>query len=294
MSNLIEIKKRMASISSTIKVTKVMQMIATAKIAKIKQLIPIADRYNESANRVVSEYLKNTENITDSKKYFAKQPDAKNRTLIIAWSSDKGTCGGINTSIFKELTNINKNYMHQGQDFVVLPIGKKISKWLDANADKLGIKVCKLEKTPDAENGNSADIALAVTKILELYKSGEVNEVRFLYNKFKNIITCNVAYEVLLPLDKKLFNLADVEYTNIIESDKTMDAIIEFFVSTKFYSVFVSNLASIISSRMNAMDNATKNGQEIIDELKITYNKSRQAGITAELSDIVSGAGAIE
>lgn len=284
----------MASISSTIKVTKVMQMIATAKIAKIKQLIPVVERYDKNANSVVCEYLKNTENVTDSEKYFSKQISAKNKKLIVVLSSDKGTCGGINTAIFKELTNINKHYSNQGQEFVVLPIGKKISKWLDMNADKFGIKVCKLDKMPDAETGNSADIALSVAKIIELYNSGEVNEVRFLYNKFKNIITCNVANEILLPLDKKLFDTDNVEYTNISESENTMSAIIEFFVSTRFYGVFISNLASIISSRMNAMDNATKNGQEIIDELKITYNKSRQAGITAELSDIVSGAGAIE
>ena len=293
MSNLIEIKKRMASISSTIKVTKVMQMIATAKIAKIKQLIPIVDRYNKNANSVVCEYLKNTENVSDSEKYFARSVDAKNKKLFVVLSSDKGTCGGINTAIFKELTNINKNYSNQGQDYLVLPIGKKVSKWLDTNADKLGIKVCRIDKIPDAETGNSTDIAVAVSKIIELYNKGEVDEVHFLYNKFKNIITCNVANEILLPLDKKQFDLTNVEYTNITESENTMSAIIEFFVSTKFYGVFVSNLASIVSSRMNAMDNATKNGQEIIDELRITYNKSRQAGITAELSDIVSGAGAI-
>jgi len=95
--------------------------------------------------------------------------------------------------------------------------------------------------------------------------------------------------EQILPIQNVAQDSSKSEFINIDETDSMPQAMIEFYIRTKIYNIYVSNIASIVSSRMNAMDNATKNGQEIIDDLKIKYNKSRQAGITAELSDIVSG-----
>lgn len=292
MASLVEIKKRIDSISSTIKVTKVMQMIATAKIAKIKQMIGVAERYENYANDVLGLFLKNTENIGTVKQFF--EVNRKNSdVLFLMFSSDKGTCGSINTNIFKETTILVNEYKRNGRNITILPIGKRAVKFLQLHAEKLGVNTYKTEHTLDAEYCNSEFVEQIVKSVLGDYISGKYTEIDILYHKFKNIITCVAEKKQLLPIDKSLIDYERFGFINIDEMESTAPSIIEYFIRTKIYSSYVSNIASIVSSRMNAMDNATKNGQEIINELRIQYNKSRQSRITSELSDIVSGFEAI-
>ena len=180
-------------------------------------------------------------------------------------------------------------YKKNGNTVEVLPVGKKAVKWVQTNCEKLGFKVYKQDAYADAEYCDAKIVGGAVNTILAAYSSGEFSEVSILSHKFKNIITCNAVKEQILPIQNVAQDSSKSEFINIDETDSMPQAMIEFYIRTKIYNIYVSNIASIVSSRMNAMDNATKNGQEIIDDLKIKYNKSRQAGITAELSDIVSG-----
>lgn len=300
MGNLVEIKKRIESVSSTIKVTKVMHMIATAKIAKVKQIINVVDRYNDYANEILSLYLKNTEYKNDIRKFFEINKQAQQSVLLLVFSSDKGTCGSINTNIFKEMSNYIKEYQEQNKKITILPIGKKAVKYLQSNYKKLGVEIYKLEQYPDAEYCNGEMVSNIMNDILTSYNNFKYNEVSVISHKYKNIITCYVEKKQLLPVLKednnKKKNKEDVEkdvFINIEECDKMPSSIIEYYIRTKLYNLYVLNIASIISSRMNAMDNATKNGQDIINDLKIQYNKGRQAHITSELSDIVSGFEAI-
>ena len=299
MSNLVEIKKRIASITSTIKVTKVMQMIATAKVAKIKQMMVASDRYTDIANDVLSKYCRYTQNVNEMERFFDKkrvnnEKKSKN-ILLVLLSSDKGTCGSINTNIFKEFSMLVKQHLDGGDKVFVCPIGKKAVKFLGTHGDKMSVSLFS-DITNDAENCNSNAINEVVTKMVNAYVDNEIDEIYFVYHKFKNIITCNAVCEKILPLSKEVLtknNTKDEGFVNIYEVDDTSTSIVNFFVRTLLYGAYVSNLASIVSSRMNAMDNATKNGQEIIDDLRIKYNKGRQSGITSELSDIVSGFEAI-
>lgn len=292
MSNLVEIKKRISSITSTIKVTKVMQMIATAKIAKIKQLIPTSEKYNNYANNILSEYIKHALDASKIEKYYTENANNKN-ILFILMSSDKGTCGSINTTIFKEITSLVHTYKQKDYNITILPIGKKATKWLENNNDKLKITVCQMPQLVEAENCNSSLINAVVSRIVHEYDATTFGEICLVYHKFKNIITFNSICERLLPIDKTCVKPETAKFTNIEETPELLPTIIEFFVRTKLYNAYISNMSSIVASRMNAMDNATKNGQEIIDDLRIKYNKGRQAAITAELSDIVSGFEAI-
>lgn len=287
MSNLIAIRKRINSIASTIRVTKVMQMIATAKIAKIKQMMTVVERYGEETDAILRKYMSNTAMPGELKKYFSGFSMKKN-VLLLLFSSDKGTCGSINTNIFKEAMHEIAEYKKNNNTVEVLPFGKKAVKWAQTNCEKLGFKVYKQDAYADAEYCDAKIVGSAVNTILEAYSSGEFSEVSILSHKFKNIITCNAIKEQILPIQNTVDRNKN-EFINIDETDSMPQAMIEFYIRTKIYNIYVSNIASIVSSRMNAMDNATKNGQEIIDDLKIKYNKSRQAGITAELSDIVSG-----
>ena len=288
MSNLIAIRKRINSIASTIRVTKVMQMIATAKIAKIKQMMTVVGRYGEETDAILQKYMHNTTMPGELKKYFSGFSKKKN-VLLLLFSSDKGTCGSINTNIFKEAMHEIAEYKKNGNTVEVLPVGKKAVKWVQTNCEKLGFKVYKQGAYADAEYCDAKIVGGAVNTILAAYSSGEFSEVSILSHKFKNIITCNAVKEQILPIQNVAQDSSKSEFINIDETDSMPQAMIEFYIRTKIYNIYVSNIASIVSSRMNAMDNATKNGQEIIDDLKIKYNKSRQAGITAELSDIVSG-----
>ena len=288
MSNLVEIKKRIESISSTIKVTKVMKMIATAKIAKIKPMMVVVNRYNDDADKVLAMFMKNTENKSSVKSYF--EANGSNNVLLLLLSSDKGTCGSINTNVFKDFANEVKQYQANGKKVSVLPIGKKAVKYIQTNIKKLGVELFS-NKEIDAEYCNGELIGDVVNQILSAYDDNKFEEVSIISHKFKNIITCFVEKQQLLPA--KQVNVDDAEFINVLEDTNTISSIMEYYVRTKIYNAYVSNIASIVSSRMNAMDNATKNGQEIIDNLRIQYNKGRQAHITSELSDIVSGFEAI-
>lgn len=298
MSNLVEIKKRIASITSTIKVTKVMQMIATAKVAKIKQMIVTSNRYTDIANDMLAKYCKYTQNVNEIERFFDKKrgnnEKKSKKILLVLLSSDKGTCGSINTNIFKEFSILVKQHLDGGNEVFVCPIGKKAVKFLETHGDKMAVSVFS-DITNDAENCNPNAINEVVTQMVNAYVNDEIDEICFVYHKFKNIITCNAVCERILPLSKEMLanNTKDEGFVNIYEVDNTPTSIVNFFVRTLLYGAYVSNLASIVSSRMNAMDNATKNGQEIIDDLRIKYNKGRQSGITSELSDIVSGFEAI-
>lgn len=307
MSNLIEIKKRMESIASTIKVTKVMQMIATAKIAKIKPMIVVVDRYEQSANEVLGLYLKNSTNTNEIEKFFEKTTDGKKsnnekkqkkeqnkKVLLLMFASDKGTCGSINTNIYKFTIEKVKEYQKDNCDITILPIGKRAVKWVKSNAEKLSFKIYSQDNfVADAEYCNGEVVGKITKNIVSNFKNEEFDEIKVLYHKYKNIITCFTDELQILPISKDTIKLENIGFTNIDESENTINAMIDFFVRTKIYNSYVSNIASIVSSRMNAMDNATKNGQELIDELRIKYNKTRQASITAELSDIVSGSEAL-
>lgn len=297
MSSLVEIKKRIVSITSTIKVTKVMQMIATAKIVKIKQMISCADKYNSLVNSILAEYIKNTGDKNKINFFFEKKNETKERkkVLLFLMSSDKGTCGSINTNIFKEFNSIIKQYHENKCEINVCPIGKKAKKYLESHSAKLDINIFSNSNTVAESYDNKEEIAMLINNSIEKYKNGNFDAIYFVYHKFKNIITCNAVCEQVLPLIKNNNNFCNEndDFINIEETDDTPFRIIELFVRTKFHSAYVSNLASIVSSRMNAMDSATKNGQEIIDDLRIKYNKGRQANITSELSDIVSGFEAI-
>ena len=301
MSNLVEIKKRIASITSTIKVTKVMQMIATAKVAKIKQMIVTSNRYTDIANDMLSKYYKCTQNVNEIERFFDKKRGNNEKKckkiLLVLLSSDKGTCGAVNTNLFKEMVSILKQDKKRGCQATILPIGKKANQFILANKDKFDFSIFELGDVICAEMFNSKAIGQVVEKIIDAYDNGEFDSIEFVYQKYKNIITCYPVRQIVLPFsqDELLDNGGKKEddFINIDEADGTIRSVIEFFVKTKLQVAYVSNLASIFSSRMNAMDNATKNGQEIIDELLIKYNKGRQAHITSELSDIVSGFEAI-
>ena len=293
MSNLIEIKKRITSIESTIKVTKVMQMIATAKIAKIKHTITISDRYNKLSKSILTSYIQNTSNLDKINLFINNAKDNKKKILLILMSSDKGTCGSINTNIFKKLSFIVDEYKKYNSIIDVFAVGKKAKKYLELQAKRLNVNEILQNVDVFSENHNEKTINTAINSFIEKYNNGEYDKILFIYNKFKNIITCEPFCEQVLPLIENIENNEKENFTNISETDSICYSIISLLIKTKFYNAYVSNLASIISSRMNAMDNATKNGQEIIDDLRIKYNKSRQSNITSELSDIVSGFSAI-
>ena len=288
-----------------------MQMIATAKIAKIKPMMVVVDKYNQSANDTIALYLKNAENTNEIDAFFEHNEDKKGdnnenekskssenkvnkKVLFIMFASDKGTCGSVNTNIYKFANETIKEFQDKKCEITILPVGKRAVKWAKTNNEKMNFKIYNSgEKFEDAEYCNSEMVCKITSEIVNGFKSGEFDEINVLYHKYKNIITCYPEKIRILPISKDEIKVENADFTNIDESENTIKAMIDFFVRTKIYNCYISNIASIVSSRMNAMDNATKNGQELINDLRIKYNKTRQASITAELSDIVSGSEAL-
>lgn len=269
-----------------------MQMIATAKISKIKQIILVANRYETNANNFFNLYLKNSKFAEKLTEFTEERPVRK--VLILFLASDKGTCGAINTTINKTLINVVKNYKKDNVSISIAPIGKKAFQFIQKEATKLDFKVFT-DKQITAENYVAEDVSLLIDKVIESYKNKDFDKIEIVSHDFKNIITCNAVEKTILPLkfEEGKQNHQQEGIVNIIENQQMIDEMVKMKIKALFDKMYVSNLASIVSSRMNAMDNATKNGNEIIAELKILYNKSRQARITNELIDIVSGSEAI-
>ena len=270
-----------------------MQMIATAKISKIKQVILVANRYEENANNFFDLYLKNSKFAEKLTEFTDERPVRK--VLILFLASDKGTCGAINTTINKTLINVVKNYQKDNVSISIAPIGKKAFQFIQKETGKLDFKLF-IDSQITAENYVAEDISVLIDKVIESYRNEDFDKIEVVAHDFKNIITCNAVEKTILPLkleEGSTQNQKQEEIVNIIENQQMIDAMIKMKIKALFDKMYVSNLASIVSSRMNAMDNATKNGNEIIAELKILYNKSRQARITNELIDIVSGSEAI-
>ena len=322
MSGLIEIKKRINSIYSIIKVTKVMNMIAVSKFNKTKHIAHLANSYLKNYNTIIDNLIANVNDVNILLKNGIKIKNInvnnlinnKNKVMLLVFSSDKGFCGGINSVLFKQMIQFIKNQNANNVHVSIVLIGKKINSFFK-NSNKINIlKELKydinfnlIDKDIESESENYQNITNIGKKIFNLYTNKkEFDECYVLYSKFRNIITFETVIEKILPTERssenlKLFshksNENKVKTCNSNNSNITLennyDDILKlgmsFFFILNINNVFLSNLLSIYSSRMKAMDGATNNGNDLKKVLILKYNKTRQAIITNELCDIVTG-----
>lgn len=284
MANLKEIRGRITSISSTMQITSAMKMVSAAKLKKAQDAITMLRPYSEKLQELIQKVSTGSEG---SLSEYAQKREVK-KILYIAISSNRGLAGAFNSSVIKEL---NANYKQKGDvEIEVLTIGKKV---FDA--------VRRVRTVYDNQSSIYDSVSFeAVSKltsaVMKDFSEGIFDEVYLVYNKFINAATQEVRTEQLLPITMPEQTEEDAESDYIFEPDKQtiLETLIPKSIKTQVYKALLDSIASEHGARMTAMHKATDNANALKNELVIFYNKARQAAITNEILEIVSGAEALK
>ena len=284
MANLKEIRGRITSISSTMQITSAMKMVSAAKLKKAQDAITMLRPYSEKLQELIQKVSTGSEG---SLSEYAQKREVK-KILYIAISSNRGLAGAFNSSVIKEL---NANYKQKEDvEIEVLTIGKKV---FDA--------VRRVRTVYDNQSSIYDSVSFeAVSKltsaVMKDFSEGIFDEVYLVYNKFINAATQEVRTEQLLPITMPEQDEEDAESDYICEPDKQtiLETLIPKSIKTQVYKALLDSIASEHGARMTAMHKATDNANALKNELVIFYNKARQAAITNEILEIVSGAEALK
>ena len=283
MANLKEIRNRISSVSSTMQITSAMKMVSAAKLKKAQDAItamrPYADKLTELRQNLSATLD------ADSGSKFADQREVKN-VLIVAITSNRGLCGAFNSNIIKQASHLATNYTDKNVSIVA--IGKKAN---DALSKEYEILTNESTVFDDLTFDNVAQIA---ELLMKKFEEGSVDKIELVYNKFKNAATQIVTTEQFLPIVSGTED-ANPNQDYIFEPSKAeiVETLIPKSLKTQLFKAIRDSFASEHGERMTAMHKATDNATELRDQLKLTYNKARQAAITNEILEIVGGAEAL-
>ena len=289
MPSLKDLRNRISSVKSTKKITSAMKMVAAAKLKRAQDNAEKSRPYANKMKDIVLSLISrsNTNNLKFSKS------NNKKTVLLIVCSADRGLCGGFNGSIIKHTKNVTDTLRKNGKDFKFLFVGKKAYQSLKRLYNNLTIDLVSDFANPRIE----FDIASSIRdQVLKLFFDNEISECYLIYTKFRSAISQNVESQKLLPVEKddQLENQENtIMYDFEPNEEVILDDIIPKNIAIQIHSALLENLASEQGSRMTAMDNATRNANDMIDRLTLFYNRSRQALITKELIEIISGAEAV-
>jgi len=284
MANLKEIRNRISSVSSTMKITSAMKMVSAAKLKKAQDAITAMRPYANKLTELLQSLSATLDGDSGSK--FSNQREVK-KVLIVAINSNRGLCGGFNSNILKESVKLAKD-VYANQDVSFVAIGKKAN---DALSKNFNVISNHSDVFDDLIFNNVAEIAQT---LMDKFEKGEFDKIELVYNKFKNAATQIIMTEQFLPIvpAESETNL-NLDY--IFEPSKVeiVETLIPKSLKTQLYKAVRDSFASEHGARMTAMHKATDNATELRDELKLTYNKARQAAITNEILEIVGGAEAM-
>ena len=284
MASMRDIKRRKSSISSTQQITKAMKLVSTVKLQKAKSRAEQTNPYFNYMYKTVGSMLAKSGNINHP---YLNPGDSKRKAVVVI-TSNRGLAGGYNSNVVKLITQGDFNK----EDLDIYAIGGK-------GADMLASRGYHIvESAPEImENPTYADAAVLCKKVLDSFTKGEVGEIYLAYTHFKNTVTHVPTLMKLLPVE---FDEAELlaEDANVMmnyepNEEEALDMIIPKYVTSLFYGALVEAHASENGARMQAMDSATSNAEEMISDLTLKYNRARQGSITQELTEIIAGANAI-
>jgi F-type H+-transporting ATPase subunit gamma len=282
-----EIRTKIKSVENTRKITRAMEMVAAAKMRKAQDRMRAARPYAEKIRNVAAHLSR--ANPEYRHPFLVKRDSVKNVGLIIV-TSDKGLCGGLNTNVLRLAVNRMKAWESEGKGISVCPIGNKGLGFMNRVGAKVKSNLIGLGDTPHMEK-----LIGAVKIMLDAYVAGEIDAIYLSYNHFINTMKQEPRVEQLLPLSGEQIGTAQGSWDYIYEPDakKVIDELLLRYIESLVYQAVVENMASEQSARMVAMKAASDNAKNVIAELKLVYNKARQAAITKEISEIVGGAAAV-
>ena len=291
MPSLKDLRNRISSVKSTKKITSAMKMVAAAKLKRAQEN---AERSRPYANKMKDIISSLTSKINNQNFKFGSLKNNKDRSvLIIVCSADRGLCGGFNGSIIKFVKKFSENLSKEGKKAKFIFVGKKAFQSLRRFYEQSIVDTISDFANPKIEFSIASSIR---DKILELFFNGEIFECHLIFTKFKSAISQNVEAQKLLPVENESFSNDEkrsVSYDFEPSEEELLNDIIPKNIAIQIHSALLENMASEQGSRMTAMDNATRNANDIIDGLTLFYNRSRQALITKELIEIISGAEAV-
>jgi len=282
-----EIRGKIKSVENTKKITKAMEMVAASKMRKAQERMRAARPYSEKIRQVAANLGQANPEYTHA---FMKTNEVKAAGFILV-TTDKGLCGGMNTNVLRVLTTKLREHQAAGMGIEAVAIGNKGLGFLNRVGARVVSHVTQLGDTPHLDK-----LIGPVKVLLDAYAEGKLSAVYICYTKFINTMKQESVVEQLLPLaaDSMKVEAGQMSWDYIYEPDapSVIDELLVRYVESLVYQAVAENMASEQSARMVAMKSATDNAGNVISELKLIYNKTRQAGITKELSEIVSGAAA--
>ena len=291
MPSLDDLKKRIKSVKSTQKITKAMKMVAAAKLRKAQENAEKGRPYSKKMQNIILNLTKSISDPENAPKLLVG--NGKDQVyLCVVLTADRGLCGGFNSNICKLAKTNFKKLLSEGKEIKIITVG---SKGLDQIKREYGKYVIKKFSFKDKKQISFNEAELIGKEIIELFNKDEFDKCIIFYNNFKNVITQIPQAQQIIPTEKIESNDQDkqeekLSYEFEPDEDEILEDLLPKNISTQVFKAFLENAASEQGSRMTAMDNATRNAGDLVEKLTINYNRRRQASITKELIEIISGA----
>ena len=282
MANLKEIRNRISSVSSTMQITSAMKMVSASKLKKAQDAITAMRPYSNKLSELMRGFSSSAEDKTFSKKREI------NNILVIAISSNRGLCGAFNANVLKEINSLKRKEEFKSSKIRFLTIGKKVNDALSKEE-----KIIQNESSL-FDNLSYDEVSLVVEKLMDLFANQEYDHIEIVYNSFKNAATQIIKSEQFLPIStEEVKSTSALNYIFEPSQEEIIRTLIPKSLKMQLFKAVRDSFASEHGARMTAMHKATDNASELRDELKLTYNKARQASITNEILEIVGGAEAL-
>ena len=279
MASMRDIKRRKSSIQSTGQITKAMKLVSTVKLQRSKQIAENSRDYFDYMYRTVQSMLSKAGNIDH---VYVKEPECRKKAVIMI-TGNRGLAGGYNSNVVKLITRSDL----PKEDLIVYTLGKKGREAMT----RYGIELAE-DYSEMIDNPEYIDALGLCDELLKLYKAGEIGEIYLAYTHFKNTVTHEPRLMKLLPVESEELESDsenDIPMNFEPVEEEALDLIIPKYVTSLIYGGMVESVASENGARMQAMDNATSNAEEMIDKLTLLYNRARQGTITQELTEIIAG-----
>jgi len=289
MASLDDLKKRISSVKSTQKITKAMKMVAAAKLRRAQENAEKGRPYSEKMNNIILNLSSGIADKQNAPKLLTGSGEEKVH-LCIVLTSDRGLCGGFNSNIIRKAKTYFQKILNEGKTLKIITVG---SKGYDQLKRVYNENIIEKISFKESKNTNYFDADKVGKIIIDRFQKKEFDVCTIFYNQFKNVITQIPQEQQIIPLkasEDKKEPLDENSYEFEPEEDEILGNLLPKNISTQIFKAMLENSASEQGSRMTAMDNATRNAGEMVEKLTIQYNRSRQAAITKELIEIISGA----
>jgi F-type H+-transporting ATPase subunit gamma len=289
MPSLDDLKKRIKSVKSTQKITKAMKMVAAAKLRKAQESAEKGRPYSQKMQNIILNLTKSISDPQNAPKLLVGTGQDKTY-LCLVLTADRGLCGGFNSNICRLAKTNFKKILGEGKELKIITVG---TKGLDQIRREYGQFVIKKFSFKEKKQITFNEAEIIGNEIIKLFKEEQFDKCILFYNNFKNVITQIPQAQQIIPAEQnpaKEDGKSTPSYEFEPEEDEILEDLLPKNISTQVFKAFLENAASEQGSRMAAMDNATRNAGDLVDKLTINYNRSRQASITKELIEIISGA----